>query len=79
MSTIRFIKDSQRFDLICRFVKDFVLSFQRASFIHYFTSGFFFDYNFNFYVSTIQIKYVSDRAFYHIFYVLFLFLCKHMV
>ena len=45
---------------ICRFGEGFVLPFQRASFIRYFTSGFCF-YNFNFYVSPMQIKYISGR------------------
>ena len=32
---------------------------------------FFYDYNFNFYVAPIQIKYVSGRALLYVFYVLF--------
>ena len=47
---------------ICRFADGFVLPVQRASFTRYFTLAFFFDYNFNFYVSPIQIKYISGRA-----------------
>ena len=47
---------------ICSFADGFVLFVQRASFTRYFTLGFFFDYNFNFYVSPIQIKYISGRA-----------------
>ena len=43
---------------ICRFADGFVLPVQRASFTRYFTLAFFFDYNFNFYVSPIQIKYI---------------------
>ena len=67
MPTIRFIKDSQRFDnlpacyaytviFICRFAKSFVLPIQRAGFTRIFLWYLFFSYDFNFYVSTIQIK-----------------------
>ena len=58
--------------LVCRFAKDFVKPFQRASFICYFTLGFFPDYNFNFYVSPIQITYISGRSLSFIF----MFLCS---
>ena len=52
---------------VCRFAKVFVLPFQRASFISHFTLGFYFDDNFNFYISPIQIKYISDRVLFYVF------------
>ena len=64
---------------VYRFAKDFVLPFQKASLIRYFTLEFFFDYNFNFYVFPIHIKYISARTLLHVFYELFLFLCKYLV
>ena len=85
MLTVRFILDSQRFNLliifqrvvyavtfVCRFAKDFLLPFQRDSVIHYFTVGFFFDYSFNFYIPPIQINHMSGRA---LFYTFTLFFC----
>ena len=45
--------------LVCSFPKGFVLPSLKASFIRSFILGLFFDYNFNFYVSPIQIKYIS--------------------
>ena len=58
---------------VCCFAKGFVLPFQRASFIHYFTLGFFIDFNFNFYVSPIQIKYIFGRALFYVFTFFFCF------
>ena len=52
---------------ICRFAEGFILPFQRASFTRYFTLGFFFDHNFNFCVSPIQIKYISNRTLLYVF------------
>ena len=64
---------------VYRFAKDFVLPFQKASFIRYFTLEIFFDYNFNFYVFPIHIKCISGRTLLYAFYELFLFLCKYLV
>ena len=64
--------------IVCCFTKGFVLPFQRARFISYFTLEFLFDYNFNFNVSPIQIKYISGKAFFYVF-TFFLFFFKHII
>ena len=51
----------------------FVLPFHRASFVCYFTLEFFLNYNFNFYVSPIQIKYISGGTMFYVFMLFFSF------
>ena len=61
----------QRFMLtLSFFAGGLVLLFQTASFTRYFILGFFFDYNFNFYVSLFRSS-ISGRELFYVFYVLF--------